>query len=232
MTFPDFTSGDVWISLLTLTFLEIVLGIDNIIFITIISSRLDIKDQRPARNWGLSIAMLFRVLLLFGISAFMAMTKPIISFDWGFASAGFSIQSLILIAGGLFLLYKSVSEIFEKLEGEDMPKSHIKSKAPSLISAIWQISIINLVFSFDSILTAIGMTKVLIIMILAVIFSILIMMWFSGPVGNFVNQHPSIQMLGLSFLILIGFMLITEGSHEANLHVFGNHLGTQYVEPR
>lgn len=226
MTFPDFTSGDVWISLLTLTFLEIVLGIDNIIFITIISSRLDMKDQRPARNWGLLIAMLFRILLLFGISTFMAMTKPILSFDWGFASAGFSIQSLILIAGGLFLLYKSVSEIFEKLEGVDLPKSHVKSKAPSLMSAIWQISIINLVFSFDSILTAIGMTKILIIMILAVIFSILIMMWFSGPVGNFVNQHPSIQMLGLSFLILIGFMLITEGSHDANLHVFGNHLGT------
>ncbi len=226
MTIPDFSSGDVWISLTTLTFLEIILGIDNIIFITIISSRLKQADQKKARNWGLMIAMIFRVLLLFGISAFMAMQNAVISFDWGFASAGFSVQSLILIAGGLFLLYKASSEIFEKLEGIEHPQTNKTQIGQSLSNAIVQISLINLVFSFDSILTAVGLTKDVSIMIIAVVISIVIMMWFSGPVGNFVNQHPSIQMLGLSFLILIGFMLIAEGAHQANLQIVGSTVGT------
>ncbi|MEP7268571.1 MAG: TerC family protein [Saprospiraceae bacterium] len=227
MTLPDFTSGNVWISLITLTFLEIVLGIDNIIFITIISSRLKKEDQAKARNWGLLIAMIFRILLLFVISAFLAMQKPLLSFKGSIASGGFSIQSLILIAGGLFLLYKASSEIFEKLEGLDHPTAEKGKKVyQSLFNAIWQISIINLVFSFDSILTAVGLTKDVAIMILAVVVSILIMMWFSGPVGNFVNQHPSIQMLGLSFLILIGFMLIAEGAHQADFQIFGSEVGT------
>ncbi len=226
MTIPDFSSGDVWISLTTLTFLEIILGIDNIIFITIISSRLKQADQKKARNWGLMIAMIFRVLLLFGISAFMAMQNAVISFDWGFASAGFSVQSLILIAGGLFLLYKASSEIFEKLEGIEHPQTNKTQIGQSLSNAIVQISLINLVFSFDSILTAVGLTKDVSIMIIAVVISIVIMMWFSGPVGNFVNQHPSIQMLGLSFLILIGFMLIAEGAHQADLQIVGSTVGT------
>ena len=226
---PDFTSGSVWISMVTLTFLEIVLGIDNIIFITIISSRLDAAEQPKARNWGLTIAMLFRIILLFGISAFLKMQKPLFSFETSFASGGFSIQSLILIAGGMFLLYKASTEIFEKLEGIDEPTTTEVKKGKTsrrLGIAIWQISLINLVFSFDSILTAIGLTKEIGIMIVAVVFSILIMMWFAGPVGNFVNQHPSIQMLGLSFLILIGFMLIAEGSHQADFEFFGNKVGT------
>ncbi len=228
MSIPDFTSGDVWISLITLTFLEIVLGIDNIIFITIISSRLKKEDQSKARNWGLLIAMIFRVLLLFGISAFMAMQEALFSFDWGFAKGGFSVQSIILILGGLFLLYKASSEIFEKLEGIDHPNIGNENKKvfQSLGNAVWQISIINLVFSFDSILTAVGLTKDVAIMIVAVVISILIMMWFSGPVGNFVNQHPSIQMLGLSFLILIGFMLIAEGAHQGDVVIFNAEIGT------
>ena len=172
------------------------------------------------------IAMIFRVLLLFGISAFMAMQNAVISFDWGFASAGFSVQSLILIAGGLFLLYKASSEIFEKLEGIEHPQTNKTQIGQSLSNAIVQISLINLVFSFDSILTAVGLTKDVSIMIIAVVISIVIMMWFSGPVGNFVNQHPSIQMLGLSFLILIGFMLIAEGAHQANLQIVGSTVGT------
>ncbi len=120
---PDFTSGNVWISLLTLTFLEIVLGIDNIIFITIICSRIEPDKQSRARTWGLFIAMLMRITLLFGISAFMAMQKPILSFHTALSSGEFSIQSLILISGGLFLLYKASSEIFEKLEGIDHPQT-------------------------------------------------------------------------------------------------------------
>lgn len=228
MSIPDFTSGDVWISLITLTFLEIVLGIDNIIFITIISSRLKKEDQKRARNWGLLIAMVFRIFLLFGISAFMSMQEALFSFDWGFAKGGFSIQSIILILGGLFLLYKASSEIFEKLEGIDHPNVGAEKNKifQSLGNAVWQISLINLVFSFDSILTAVGLTKDVAIMIIAVVISILIMMWFSGPVGNFVNQHPSIQMLGLSFLILIGFMLIAEGAHQGDVVIFNAEIGT------
>ena len=226
MQFPDLASGDFWISLLTLTFLEIVLGIDNIIFITIVASRLHKKDQKRARSIGLVIAMLFRVVLLFGITAFMSMQKALFSFDFSFATGAFSIQSLILIAGGLFLLYKAASEIFEKLEGIEHPGTNIPGKKVNLGNAIIQISLINLVFSFDSILTAVGLTKDITIMILAVVISVLIMMVFAGPVGNFVNQHPSIQMLGLSFLILIGFMLIAEGAHEAHLEVVGSQVGS------
>lgn len=226
MQFPDLASGDFWISLLTLTFLEIVLGIDNIIFITIVASRLHKKDQKKARSMGLVIAMVFRVVLLFGITAFMSMQQSLFSFDTSLASGAISIQSLILVAGGLFLLYKAASEIFEKLEGIEHPGTHIPGKKVSLGNAIIQISLINLVFSFDSILTAVGLTKDVTIMILAVVISILIMMAFAGPVGNFVNQHPSIQMLGLSFLILIGFMLIAEGAHEAHLVVVGAEIGS------
>jgi predicted tellurium resistance membrane protein TerC len=226
MQFPDLASGDFWISLLTLTFLEIVLGIDNIIFITIVASRLHKKDQKRARSIGLVIAMLFRVILLFGITAFMSMQKSLFSFDTPLASGAVSIQSLILVAGGLFLLYKAASEIFEKLEGIEHPGTRLPGKKVSLGNAIIQISLINLVFSFDSILTAVGLTKDVTIMILAVVISILIMMAFAGPVGNFVNNHPSIQMLGLSFLILIGFMLIAEGAHEAHLVVVGAEIGS------
>jgi predicted tellurium resistance membrane protein TerC len=226
LAWPDFASGDVWISLITLTFLEIILGIDNIIFITIVATRLNEKDRKKARNLGLTIAMLFRILLLFGISAFMAMQDPIFSFHSSVASGAFSIQSLILIAGGLFLLYKAASEIFEKLEGVEHPNANKPTIYQSLTRAIIQISVINLVFSFDSILTAIGLTKDVVIMILAVVISIVIMMWFAGPVGNFVNQHPSIQMLGLSFLILIGFMLIAEGAHQAHLEIIGSTVGS------
>lgn len=226
MHFPDLSSGDFWISLLTLTFLEVILGIDNIIFISIVSSRLAKENQRKARNLGLIIAMGFRIILLFGITAFMSMQKAILSLNFELLSAGFSIQSIILISGGLFLLYKAASEIFEKLEGIESTSAHIPGKKQTMANAIIQISLINLVFSFDSILTAVGLTKDVTIMILAVVISILIMMSFAGPVGNFVNQHPSIQMLGLSFLILIGFMLIAEGAHEANLQIFKSEVGT------
>jgi predicted tellurium resistance membrane protein TerC len=226
MHFPDLSSGDFWVSLLTLTFLEVILGIDNIIFISIVSSRLAKENQKKARNLGLIIAMVFRILLLFGITAFMSMQKAILTINASLFSAAFSIQSLILMAGGLFLLYKAASEIFEKLEGIDTTSAKVPGKKQTLSNAIVQISLINLVFSFDSILTAVGLTKDVTIMILAVVISILIMMLFAGPVGNFVNQHPSIQMLGLSFLILIGFMLIAEGAHEANLQIFHTEVGS------
>ncbi len=226
---PDFASSAVWLSLSTLTFLEIVLGVDNIIFISIAAGKIKKEEQARATNIGLVLAMVIRIALLFGISWLIAMEEPWLSFDNSFVSAGFSGQSLILIAGGLFLLYKSVTEIHHKLEGEHLEAQGANAVKASFSSAIVQITLINIVFSFDSILTAVGMTNgvegALVIMVIAVVVSVLIMMMFAGPVGRFVNDHPTIQMLGLSFLILIGFMLILEGGHLAHLSFLGNEIG-------
>jgi predicted tellurium resistance membrane protein TerC len=226
---PDFTSSSVWLSLLTLTFLEIVLGVDNIIFISITSSKLPRSEQKRATNIGLLLAMVLRIILLLGISVLIAMKEPWFHIDTTFVTAEVSGQSLILVAGGIFLLYKSVSEIHHKLEGEEHIVKDDKKNKLSFSSAIVQITLINIVFSFDSILTAVGMTNgiegALLIMIVAVVISVLIMMMFATPVGRFVNEHPTIQMLGLSFLILIGFMLILEGGHLAHLSVVGSEIG-------
>lgn len=225
---PNFASTEVWMSLLTLTFLEIVLGVDNIIFITIASSRLPEKERKKATNIGLILAMVLRIILLLGISVLIAMNSPWFSIELSWLHAAFSGQSLILIAGGLFLLYKSVVEIHGKLEGSLHGQE--SAKPGSLGKAILQITLINIIFSFDSILTAVGMTSgvvgALIIMIIAVVLSVVIMMLFANPVGRFVNKHPTIQMLGLSFLILIGFMLILEGGHLAHLEIAGKAVGS------
>src|SRR5690606_26799691 len=224
---PDFTHPEIWMSLLTLTFLEIVLGVDNILFITIISGKLPKEQQGKAINIGLILAMAMRIILLFGIAYLTAMQATWFSFDFGWLSAAVSGQSVILFAGGIFLLYKATTEIHHKLEGEGHESD--KKKVTSLGNAIVQISVINIVFSLDSILTAVGMTSglqgALLIMIIAVVISVLIMMLFAIPVGNFVNKHPSIQMLGLAFLILIGFMLITEASHLSHLVIFEQSVG-------
>ncbi|MCB0635598.1 MAG: TerC family protein [Lewinella sp.] len=225
---PNLASAEVWLSLLTLTFLEIVLGIDNIIFITIAANKLPANERPRATNIGLILAMLMRILLLFGISYLVAMSEPWIEFHKDWISAGFSGQSLILIAGGIFLLYKSTSEIHHKLEGEEHGEE-TKKGGSTIGQVIVQITLINIVFSFDSILTAVGMTNgiygALVIMIAAVVISVLIMMMFATPVGNFVNNHPTIQMLGLAFLILIGFMLIIEGAHLAHFTLAGVEVG-------
>ena len=225
------TNPDAWIALLTLTFLEIILGIDNIVFLSIVSGKLEEKDQPKARRIGLLLAMAFRVVLLFGITWVMSLKKSFYDFDLGFLSGGISGQSLIIFGGGLFLLYKSVSEIHHKLEGEEEGANGKASN--SLGAAILQIALLNIVFSFDSILTAIGLVSAaeppvgfgtagaIEIMIMAIIISIIIMMIFAGPVSKFVNNHPTIQILGLSFLILIGVMLLAEGSHLANFKFFG-----------
>jgi predicted tellurium resistance membrane protein TerC len=228
---PNLASFDTWMSLLTLTFLEIVLGIDNIIFISIAANKLPREQQKKAANIGLLLAMVLRILLLFGISILIAMSEPWLKIETGFIQAGFSGQSLILIAGGLFLLYKSTTEIHHKLEGKDLAEESAEKKGyASLNSVILQITVINIVFSFDSILTAVGMTNglygALVIMIIAVIISVLIMMLFAVPVGRFVNEHPTIQMLGLAFLIMIGFMLIAEGAHLGHLVIAGAEVGT------
>ena len=226
---PDLASAAVWMSLLTLTFLEIVLGIDNIIFISIAAGRLPAEERPRATNIGLILAMAMRIVLLFGISILVAMEDPWFAFDWGWASGGFSGQSLILIAGGVFLLYKSTSEIHHKLEGDQVHAAGTPKKTSTLQQVIVQITLINIVFSFDSILTAVGMTSgvegALVIMVTAVVVSVVIMMLFATPVGNFVHKHPTIPMLGLAFLILIGFMLIAEGAHLGHLVVGGAEVG-------
>jgi predicted tellurium resistance membrane protein TerC len=229
-----FTSPDAWIALLTLTFLEIVLGIDNIIFISIAAGKLEESQRKKATNIGLVLAMVMRILLLFGISMLTAMKKPFWVIDGDWITGGISGQSVILFAGGLFLLYKSTKEIHEKVEDRGHDEREVtKARGNTLTKAIIQITVINIVFSFDSILTAIGMTNgispnpndALILMVIAVVISVVIMMLFANPVGDFVNRHPSVQILGLSFLILIGFMLIAEAAHLSHLIVFGNEVG-------
>lgn len=224
-----FMQADTWIVLLTLVFLEIILGIDNIIFISIASSKLPAAEQKRATNIGLILAMVLRILLLFGVSWLISMSEPWFYLDFSWIHAGFSGQSIILIAGGLFLLYKSTSEIRDKVEGDGHHHLDDKSRGSSFQRVLVQITLINIVFSFDSILTAVGMTNgmegALILMIIAVVLSVIIMLLFANPVGKFVQEHPTIQMLGLSFLILIGFMLITEGMHLADARVLGKEVG-------
>jgi len=224
------TNPDAWIALLTLTFLEIILGIDNIIFISIVTGKLPEEKRKRATRIGLFLAMFMRIALLFGITLLIAMKAPWFSFDFGWFSAEITGQALILLLGGLFLIYKSTKEIHEKVDHKGEEEKVMKTKAAATFgSVIGQILIIDLIFSIDSILTAVGMTNglegALIIMIAAVVISVGIMMLFAVPVGNFVNKNPSIQILGLAFLILIGFMLITESMHLSNAELAGQHVG-------
>ena len=225
--FPDLTSPDTLMAILTLTFLEIVLGIDNIIFISIATNKLRLQDQPKARYIGLSMAMIFRIVMLLGISFLIGLQSVIAIIDLSWLHVGITGQAIILFLGGIFLMYKSTLEIHHKLEGNpDNDKVKLKSTGSKLMNVIIQISLIDLIFSIDSILTAIGLTKDVAIMIIAVIISVLIMMLFSGPVGKFINRHPTIQMLGLAFLLLIGFMLITESAHLSHFKIGENEVGT------
>lgn len=202
-----FLRPESWIALLTLTFLEIVLGIDNIIFISLVTDRLPKERQRAIRNSGLILAMVFRSALLLTISFFIRLTNPLFTVF----SIGISIRDLILIAGGIFLIVKSISEIHHKMEGDEHTvKVNVKTSA---LSVLVQIVLLDLIFSFDSILTAIGLTDEVPLMIIAIIIAIGVMMIFAGAVSRFINAHPTLQVLALSFLILIGFMLVIDGFH-------------------
>ncbi len=203
-----FLQADTWIAVLTLTFMEIVLGIDNIIFISMIASKLPEHLQKRARLGGLSAAMVMRILLLLSITWLVGLTQPVISLG----SFELSWRDIILASGGIFLLIKSTLEIHHKVEGKEEEEKNVKS-IHSFGYAILQIVLLDIIFSFDSILTAVGLTNELILMIIAVIISIIVMMIFAKAVGEFVNKHPTIQILALSFLILIGVMLILEGMH-------------------
>jgi predicted tellurium resistance membrane protein TerC len=199
------TDPNAWIGLLTLTVLELVLGIDNIIFITILAGKLPQKQRNKARTIGLGLAMLMRILLLLCLSWIMGLTHPL------FTVAHFAVtgRGMILTAGGLFLLVKSTHEIHDRIEGEDL---HRQARVPStLLSVLIQIILLDVVFSLDSVITAVGMVDEIAVMIIAVILSVIVMMVFAGPVSRFVDRHPTVKMLALSFLLLIGVNLIAEG---------------------
>ena len=209
------TDPQIWIALATLTFLEIVLGVDNIIFISILSGKLPESQQPKARRLGLLGAMVTRVLLLFSLAWIIRLTQP-----W-FTVVGQEIsgRDLILILGGLFLLAKSTYEIHDKLEGEE---GHASKRVPSsFTSVIIQIMLLDIVFSLDSVITAVGMVDVLWVMIAAVIIAVLIMMLSAEPISAFVHNHPTVKMLALSFLLLIGLSLLLEG--------FDHHIPKGYI---
>lgn len=214
--FDVFFTSEGLIALVTLTFLEIVLGVDNIIFISIVSNKLPKHQQAKARNIGLILALGFRVALLFGISYIIGLTAPLFSV-FSYEISG---RDLVLIIGGLFLLAKSTSEIHHKIEGEEN-EGGIAKAVTTLGKTIVQIVLLDIVFSFDSILTAVGLSDHISIMITAVVISLGVMMIFAGRIAKFINEHPTLQILALSFLILIGFMLILDG--------LGQHVPKGYI---
>lgn len=195
-----------WIGLLTLTVLEIVLGIDNVIFISILSGRLPVAKQSKARRIGLALAMIMRVLLLLSLTWIMGLTRPLFSV----LNLDVTGRALILIGGGLFLLTKSTREIHDRLEGED--KHGVIRAAPSFASVLLQIMLLDIVFSLDSVITAVGMVNQIGIMVAAVVIAVAVMMVFADAISRFIDQHPTIKMLALSFLLLIGMNLIAEGA--------------------
>ena len=221
------SSPEIWISLLTLTALEIVLGIDNIVFISILSSKLPADQQKKARQLGLALAMVTRVLLLLSLSWIMKLTSPLFNIgDWVnvtdaalLEKMAISGRDLILIVGGLFLIYKSTHEIHDKLEGE--PETEGTRKPHSFTATIVQILILDLVFSLDSVITAVGMAEHIEVMVAAVIIAVAVMMVSAAGISNFVNQHPTVKILALSFLLLIGVSLLAEG--------FEQHIPKGYI---
>lgn len=199
------TDPNVWIGLFTLTVLEIVLGIDNIVFISILSGKLPQGDQKRARRLGLSLALITRVLLLLSLNWVMSLTAPIFSI----IGQDISGRDLILLIGGLFLIYKSTTEIHEKLEGENHD-TEIKGRA-TFAGVIIQILLLDIVFSLDSVITAVGMANQIGVMVAAVIIAVIIMLFAAESISKFVNNHPTVKMLALSFLVLIGVSLLAEG---------------------
>lgn len=212
-----FLLPETWLALATLTFFEVVLGIDNIIFISIVSNRLPVEIRAKTRNMGLLLAMGVRILLLLTITWVMKFQEPLFTLPGTFIFGEpmpISGRDLILVLGGLFLIAKSTREINSEMEGdedEEVANTGAKVNVPAIIL---QIIMLDLIFSFDSILTAVGLTKNIVIMIIAVVVSIGIMMAFSGKISDFIQRHPSMEVLALGFLILIGFMLFLEGLHK------------------
>lgn len=215
----DFLSGGAITALLTLTAMETVLGIDNIIFISILVGKLPAHQQKKIRNLGISLALIIRIILLFSISWIMSLTKPFINFS----DYAFSGRDIILLLGGLFLVAKSTYEIHHKVEGD--PQHAIanekEKKSPSQAWMLGEILLLDIVFSLDSVITAVGMANQVSVMVIAMILSMIIMLFSAGSINNFVEKHPTIKILALSFLLLIGVMLIAEG--------MGAHISKGYI---
>jgi predicted tellurium resistance membrane protein TerC len=203
-------TAESWAALLTLTVLEIVLGIDNIVFISILAGKLPAERRERARKIGLTLAMGTRILLLLSLTWIMRLTKPFFTIG----TQEISGRDLIMLLGGVFLLWKSTTEIHERLEGAAEAAREAGRKANTMASVLTQIALLDIVFSLDSVITAVGMAKEVAIMIAAIVIAVGIMMWASGPLGDFVERHPTIKMLALSFLLLIGMALVAEGLHQ------------------
>ncbi len=208
-------SADVWISLLSLTAMEIVLGIDNIVFITILVGRVEQSKRAFARRLGIGMALGSRLGLLFTLSWIMKLTAPLFTV----ASHSLSGRDLILLGGGLFLIFKATMEIHHKLEGQDEAEAGTGLK--SVTAVILQIAVVDIVFSLDSVITAVGMANQLWVMVAAMLISVAVMLIFAGAIGSFVEKHPSIKILALSFLLLIGMMLVAES--------LGQHIPKGYI---
>jgi predicted tellurium resistance membrane protein TerC len=206
------TNSEIWISLLTLTLLEVVLGIDNLIFISILSGKLPLAQQAKARQVGLALALITRILLLCGIAWVAKLDQPFWETTLLGKHLALSWRDVVLIGGGLFLLAKSTYEIHEKLEGADGAQT--TRATPAFASVVIQILLLDIVFSLDSVITAVGMTSRVPVMIAAVVIAMLVMLMFVNQIGAFVERHPTIKMLALAFLILIGSMLVAEGFHQ------------------
>jgi len=222
-----FSQAESWISLITLTILEIVLGIDNVIFISILSDKLPADQQSKGRRIGLGMAMITRILLLLSITWVMTLTTPIFNLahllnitdpNWA-KNLAISGRDMILIVGGLFLIYKSTIEIHQKIDGDSEQTDNVKPHG--FWATIVQIMLLDIVFSLDSVITAVGMASHIEIMILAVVIAVGIMMWASNSVAAFVNKHPTVKMLALSFLLLIGVSLLAEA--------FKQHIPKGYI---
>jgi predicted tellurium resistance membrane protein TerC len=214
--FSVFGTAEGWISLLSLSLMEIVLGIDNIIFISILSSKLPANEQPKARSVGLTLALFMRLGLLFTISWMMRLTRPL--FD--VLDHGVSGRDLILLVGGLFLVAKATYEIHEKLEVQHEETKATRSGA-SFASILIQILLLDIVFSLDSVITAVGMAPSIVVMMLAMVIAVGVMLIFAGPIGSFVEKHPTMKILALSFLLLIGVVLIADG--------LGQHISKGYI---
>jgi predicted tellurium resistance membrane protein TerC len=215
---PDFLAVGTWISLLTLTFLEVVLGIDNIIFISILTDKLPLSQQRRVRNIGLILAMFFRLGLLLTINWIIGLKAVVLSIPNviapGQATLDLSYKDLILIAGGLFLIVKSTLEIHHKITDSNSDGQSGRKRVSSMTALLFQIVLIDAVFSFDSILTAVGLVEHVFIMMVAVVISIGVMMLFAGGISRLISSNPSLQILALSFLVVIGVVLIADGLHQ------------------
>ena len=217
MIFEWIYSPEAWLALLTLTALEIVLGIDNIIFISILVGRLPAHQRQRARIQGLALAMLTRIALLLSLAWVMRLTGPLFTI----LTQEISGRDLILIGGGLFLLYKSSQEIWENLEGPENHEEHTSKQLVSYAGVLGQIAIIDIIFSLDSVITAVGMAEHVEVMVTAIVIAIGVMLLFAKQIGDFINRYPSLKILALSFLLLIGVLLTAEG--------LGQHINKGYI---